>query len=71
MNDLKNNFSSIVNKSILITGGTGSFGHKFVDYALKNLSPKKLVVFLVETNSNNLRCLENIQKKIFLVFVTS
>ena len=33
------------NKSILITGGTGSFGQKFVDFALNNLSPKKLVIF--------------------------
>ena len=33
------------NKSILITGGTGSFGQKFVEFALKELSPKKLVVF--------------------------
>lgn len=33
------------NKSILITGGTGSFGQKFVDFALTNLSPKKLVIF--------------------------
>lgn len=34
-----------LNKTILITGGTGSFGQKFVEYALQNLSPKKLVVF--------------------------
>ena len=33
------------NKSILVTGGTGSFGQKFVEFALKELSPKKLVVF--------------------------
>jgi UDP-N-acetylglucosamine 4,6-dehydratase len=33
------------NKSILVTGGTGSFGQKFVEFALKNLSPRKLVVF--------------------------
>ena len=33
------------NKSILITGGTGSFGQKFVEFALNNLSPKKLVIF--------------------------
>ena len=32
-------------KSILVTGGTGSFGQKFVEFALKELSPKKLVVF--------------------------
>ena len=31
--------------SILITGGTGSFGKAFIEYALANLSPKKIVVF--------------------------
>lgn len=36
---------SFKNKSILVTGGTGSFGQKFVEFALKELSPKKLVVF--------------------------
>ncbi len=33
------------NKSILITGGTGSFGHHFVKVILENFKPKKLVVF--------------------------
>ena len=33
------------NSSILITGGTGSFGHAFVKSTLKNLTPKRLVVF--------------------------
>ena len=34
------------NKSILITGGTGSFGQKFVDILLKNFKNlKKIVVF--------------------------
>ena len=28
-------------KSILITGGTGSFGEHFVSYLLKNYNPKK------------------------------
>ena len=32
-------------KNILITGGTGSFGNKFVDMTLKNYNPKKLIVF--------------------------
>lgn len=31
--------------SILITGGTGSFGKAFIKYALENLNPKRLVVF--------------------------
>lgn len=34
------------NKSILVTGGTGSFGKAFVSYLIKNkLYPKKLVIF--------------------------
>lgn len=37
--------NSLKNKSILVTGGTGSFGQKFVEYALNELSPKKLVIF--------------------------
>ena len=31
--------------NILITGGTGSFGFKFVKYLLKNHNPKKIIVF--------------------------
>ena len=30
---------------VLITGGTGSFGKKFVDIVLKELRPRKLIVF--------------------------
>ena len=33
------------NKSILITGGTGSFGKKFIQYVLKKYKPKRLIVF--------------------------
>jgi UDP-N-acetylglucosamine 4,6-dehydratase (inverting) len=36
---------SLNNKNILITGGTGSFGHKFAELTLKYQSPKKLVIF--------------------------
>lgn len=32
-------------KTILITGGTGSFGNKFVEIVLKKYRPKKLIVF--------------------------
>lgn len=32
-------------KSILITGGTGSFGHTFVPLTLARFNPKKLVIF--------------------------
>lgn len=33
------------NKNILITGGTGSFGKKYVETILSNYKPKKIVVF--------------------------
>ncbi|OIO54315.1 UDP-N-acetylglucosamine 4,6-dehydratase (inverting) [Candidatus Peregrinibacteria bacterium CG1_02_54_53] len=33
------------NLSVLITGGTGSFGKKFVEMALKGPHPRKLIVF--------------------------
>lgn len=33
------------NKSILVTGGTGSFGKQFIRTVLKRYSPKRLVVF--------------------------
>ena len=33
------------NKSILITGGTGSFGKKFAEIFLKKYNPKRLVIF--------------------------
>lgn len=32
-------------KSILITGGTGSFGNYFTEYLLKNYRPKRIVIF--------------------------
>ncbi|MGJ8681845.1 UDP-N-acetylglucosamine 4,6-dehydratase (inverting) [Paraglaciecola sp.] len=33
------------NKSILITGGTGSFGKRFTAYLLKHFSPKKVIIY--------------------------
>ena len=35
----------LTGKSILITGGTGSFGHTFVPMTLKKYNPKRLVIF--------------------------
>src|SRR3990167_313285 len=32
-------------KSILVTGGTGSFGQTFVPMTLKKYSPRRLVIF--------------------------
>ena len=33
------------NKSILITGGTGSFGKTFTKLTLENYKPKKIIIF--------------------------
>ena len=33
------------NKSILITGATGSFGKTFVKYIINNFKPKKIIIF--------------------------
>lgn len=33
------------NKVILITGGTGSFGHKFVEMVFKQYKPKKVIIY--------------------------
>lgn len=33
------------NKTILVTGGTGSFGNQFVENVIKSYQPKKLIVF--------------------------
>lgn len=32
-------------KTVLITGGTGSFGHHFVDYVLSHYKPKRLIIY--------------------------
>lgn len=33
------------NKSILVTGGTGSFGKAFTKYVLENYEPKKIIIY--------------------------
>ena len=33
------------NKTILITGGTGSFGKKFLEITLKKYKPKKIIIY--------------------------
>ena len=33
------------NKTILITGGTGSFGKRFVEIILKKFNPKKIIIY--------------------------
>ncbi len=32
-------------KTILITGGTGSFGHHFVDYVISHYQPRKIIIY--------------------------
>ena len=32
-------------KSILITGGTGSFGHKYTENLLSRYNPKRLIIY--------------------------
>lgn len=32
-------------KSILVTGGTGSFGNHFVEYVLKHYTPQKIIIY--------------------------
>lgn len=56
------------NKSILITGGTGSFGKEFIDTVLKNYSPKKLIIYsrdeLKQFQMQNLLALDKQFKKL-------
>ena len=33
------------NKNVLVTGGTGSFGHKFIEILLKDYHPERLIVY--------------------------
>ena len=35
----------LTNSSILITGGTGSFGHTFVPMTLQKYDPRRLVIY--------------------------
>ena len=37
--------SNLSRSSILVTGGTGSFGKAFIAHALSNLDPKRIVIF--------------------------
>ncbi len=32
-------------KTILLTGGTGSFGHQFIDYIFAHYNPKKIIIY--------------------------
>lgn len=53
LNELLNNVEELINnKVILITGGTGTFGHEITKVILEKYNPKKLIIFCV-MNSNN------------------
>lgn len=46
LNELLNNVEELINnKVILITGGTGTFGHEITKVILENYYPKKLIIF--------------------------
>ncbi len=42
---LKQSHQLFNGSNILLTGGTGSFGHAFVEHIIQNATPKKLIVF--------------------------
>jgi FlaA1/EpsC-like NDP-sugar epimerase len=49
----------LTNTSILITGGTGSFGHTFVPMTLAKYNPRSLVLYYtlrtwIEINNNKI-----------------
>src|SRR3989344_6231666 len=41
----KSEIGFLKDKTVLVTGGTGSFGRNFVEYLIKNSKLKKLIVF--------------------------
>ena len=45
MEKIKNYIKILNNKNILVTGGTGSFGQKFVNNVLLKYKPKRLIIF--------------------------
>lgn len=45
LGNFASNFDLFNEKSVLITGGTGSFGKKFINQILENSSPKRLIIF--------------------------
>ena len=51
----------MINKTILVTGGTGSFGTAFVEYLLKNFKFKRIIIF----SRDELKQSELAKKKIF------
>ena len=44
-NFLSDNDFDLNGKSVLVTGGTGSFGKRFVKTALERYEPRRLIIF--------------------------
>jgi UDP-N-acetylglucosamine 4,6-dehydratase len=44
--------TALARSSILVTGGTGSFGRQFTRYALDHLDPARVVVFSRDESTN-------------------
>ncbi len=53
----------IDNKTILVTGGTGSFGHCFTEYVLEHYNPKKIIIYSRDEFKQFLMSNEDIYKK--------
>ena len=41
-------------KTILVTGGTGSFGNAFTRFALENYDPKKIIIYSFDYHHDGL-----------------
>tara|TARA_A100001011_G_C14271719_1_gene827278 strand:+ start:121 stop:1131 length:1011 start_codon:yes stop_codon:yes gene_type:complete len=60
------------NKTILITGGTGSFGQKFINICLNRFNPKKIIIYSRDElkqfeMGNKLRTSKNFKKLRFFI----
>ena len=56
------------NKTILVTGGTGTFGSEVTKFILNNIKIKKLLSFQ-ETKISNMKCQKNYHVKGILDFL--
>ena len=62
--------SDFNNKTILVTGGTGSFGKKFIRYILNNYNVKKILVFsLFFDFSIDLKTFSDVLKNVVCDFI--
>ena len=63
----ENNITIIKNKSILITGGTGSFGKQMVKILLERYHLKKIVIYkiLIQSHPGMVKINKETSKKMF------